>query len=232
MKKIKKLTLKELENVATIIEQQTIVGGSDKGYDNRNPWEPYTGGGSNSMSGFSSYTNFTNDFFGDSASQAFLNTPSSSSSGTSESGQNNSNNTASVVVGNGATTVVFDKSSNTITILGNGEPVGIYPAANNVTSSSQGTWPNGTYSVMDTNEPHTHNSGDTYSGSYGVDGIYRADPFEDGNCQRDGMGIHSGRNDIYTTPTNGCIRTTTPGMDAIQCSIDSNGPLTTIIVQD
>ncbi len=103
MKKIKKLTLSELENVVTIIEQQTIVGGSDKGYDNRNPWEPYTGGGSNSMSGFSSYTNFTNDFFGDSASQAFLNTPSSSSSGTS-------NTSVTEVKINGGTLVSYNNS--------------------------------------------------------------------------------------------------------------------------
>ena len=42
--------------------------------------------------------------------------------------------------------MVFDRGAGTITITdSNGNVVGTYPAANNTTSTSGGSWPNGTY---------------------------------------------------------------------------------------
>jgi hypothetical protein len=133
----------------------------------------------------------------------------------------------------GEVTIVFDRSDNILYIYADGSQMGSFDASNNVASSSQGTWTNGTYSMIDQNSTHTHNSGDTYEGSYGINGIYRANTFVDANgCTRTGMGIHAGRSDDYEHPTMGCIRTTEAAMNEIQCNIDSYGGLTSITVQD
>ncbi|MFA5329272.1 MAG: hypothetical protein WC384_15875 [Prolixibacteraceae bacterium] len=104
-----------------------------------------------------------------------------------------------------------------------------YSAANNVDSSSQGIWTNGTFSMMDQNTPNTH----TYDSSYGLNGIYRANAFVDANgCERTFMGLHAGRSDDFTHPTMGCIRTTESAMSSLQCHIGSYGYFSSITVQD
>ena len=129
---------------------------------------------------------------------------------------------------------VYSRSSGTLSIYeDSGSCLGDYCAGNNVTSSSEGPWPNGTYGMMDQNYPHCHNTGDTYDSSYGTYGIYRAQDFEDidGDC-REGMGLHSGRNDNYDYPTYGCIRTTDAAMSDIQDFINNCGSFTSITITD
>ncbi|TKG93621.1 hypothetical protein EYV94_15340 [Puteibacter caeruleilacunae] len=136
----------------------------------------------------------------------------------------------------GEVTVTFDRSDGMIYIEVNGQVVDSYIAHNNTTSTSEGQWPNGTYSMYDQNSSHYHTGSDldTYNGPYGEHGIYRANYFCDPNGDmREGMGLHAGRaNEEWGSPTNGCIRTTEAAMDAIACYIGSYGSFTTITVQD
>lgn len=135
----------------------------------------------------------------------------------------------------GDVTVVYDRSDSKIYLYANGCLMGTFSAANNVASTSQGIWTNGTYSMLDTNSSHLHvnGCGDIYDGSYGVNGIYRANTFVDANgCTRTGMGIHAGRGDDYNYTTMGCIRTTEAAMNEIQCLIGAYGSFTSITVQD
>jgi len=86
---------------------------------------------------------------------------------------------------------------------------------------------------MDQNSAHTHGSGsgDTYDGTYGTQGIYRAVDFYDAEGDyRTVMGIHAGRSEDVNYPTFGSIRTTEQAMSIIQQDIQNYSPLTSITV--
>lgn len=86
MKKLEKLTLKELVNAAIIIEdQRSIVGGCGDA--------SVSYGWSNTYAGSGAYESFSNMFFGDSASQAFLNTPSTSNANSTTSSSSSGSST-------------------------------------------------------------------------------------------------------------------------------------------
>lgn len=134
----------------------------------------------------------------------------------------------------GGISVTFDRSDGMIYVYDDwGALLGSYEAGNNVTTNSQGIWSNGTYSMYDQLQTHTHSEGDTYEGPYGTHGIYRADPFYDEECEyRTGMGLHAGRSGNVNYVTYGCIRTTEEAMADIDCFIDTYGAFTSITVQD
>ncbi len=135
----------------------------------------------------------------------------------------------------GDITVTFDRSDGMIYIYANGEIIDAYPAHNNTWPSSEGIWPDGTYSMLDQNSTHMHSGSlDTVNGAYGTNGIYRANDFCDpmGDI-RDGMGLHAGRaNEPWGYSTNGCIRTTEDAMSALQCYIETYGSFTSITVRE
>jgi RHS repeat-associated protein len=125
--------------------------------------------------------------------------------------------------------------------------VTFFDAKNDVISSSKGKWEDGEYGILDQdqNSPHTHGDAvdddgvplDSDNGSYGSDGIFRAEPFTDETTEnsRDGMGIHAGResSDWETgRKTNGCIRVKPEGFDEIEQAIEDFGSLTKIIVKN
>jgi hypothetical protein len=89
----------------------------------------------------------------------------------------------------------------------NNTRIGSWDAANNVDTHSKGPWPDGLY-VFDYYVPHP---GDLPSSAYGSHGIFIFDVPE-----REGMGVHSGREGVpdglgrtgFQHCTMGCIRTT------------------------
>jgi hypothetical protein len=132
----------------------------------------------------------------------------------------------------GDVTVTFDRSDSKIYIYADGILIESYSAANNVDSSSQGSWTNETFSMMDQNTPNTHTY-DSYKSSFGLNGIYRANAFVDANgCERTFMGLHAGRSDDFTHPTMGGIKTTESAMSSLQRHIGSYGYFSSITVQD
>lgn len=132
----------------------------------------------------------------------------------------------------GNVTVTFDHSDSKIYIYANGILIDNYSTANNVASSSQRIWTNGTFSMIDQNTPNTHTY-DSYESSYGLNGIYRANAFVDANgCNRTVMGLHADRSDDYNHATYGCIRTTDAAVSCLQCFIGSYGYFTSITVGD
>lgn len=136
-------------------------------------------------------------------------------------------------INGGDVTVTFDRSDGMIYIYVDGIQMDSYSAGNNVASNATGNWTNGTYNMMDTTGTYNHTSGDTFSGSYGINGIYRADPFYDASgCYRTGMGLHAGRDGNVDYPTMGCIRTTEEAMNSLQDYIDEYGNFTEITVRD
>jgi uncharacterized protein RhaS with RHS repeats len=121
----------------------------------------------------------------------------------------------------GLSDVVFDRDAGTITITNsNGNVVGVYPAANKTTSTSNGPWPNGIYDYSHYMS-HTESESD---GPYGSNGN-----FVFGVPGRTGMGIHSGRSGPQSK-TLGCVRTTDEATDFLR-SLHSTDPLQTITVQ-
>ena len=121
--------------------------------------------------------------------------------------------------------------------------LGIYKAKNDVTLSSNGKWEDGIYDMFDKNTPHMHGNEtdvngvlkDSDNGSYGSGGIYRAENFDETTTDksRTGMGVHAGReNQDFNTgrKTNGCIRCSPEGFDAIGNAISIFGPLRRIII--
>ena len=85
--------------------------------------------------------------------------------------------------------------------------IGSWDAANNVDSHSKGIWPNGVYNFG----YYVAHPGDPPDSAYGSHGIFVFDVTD-----REGMGVHSGREDIpdglgrrgFRHCTMGCIRTT------------------------
>jgi RHS repeat-associated protein len=105
--------------------------------------------------------------------------------------------------GPATTSLAFSRSTGTLTATNqNGTVIGVYPAGNFTVSSSNGPWPNGTYSPSYYNA-HPE-SGST--GAYGSHGIIVF-----GVPGRSGMGLHSGRSGPKS-PTLGCVRTTDDAM--------------------
>lgn len=137
--------------------------------------------------------------------------------------------------------------------------------AHNITVKKSQKWEDGTYKMFDKNSRRTRSTMqniivhksfgrlnkssrffggmsrkirvkmDSYNGTYGDGGIYRAYPFTQTNgTYRAGMAIHAGRGykPFLKRPTEGCIRTTPEAMIAIDNAILDYGPLTTITVED
>ena len=102
----------------------------------------------------------------------------------------------------GLSSAIYDGQSHTLTIIGkDGTVIGVYPANNRTTRSSNGPWPNGTY-------PYSHYNAHPESnakGPFGENGISVFDV-----PGRSGMGIHAGRANRAgpNYPTLGCVRTT------------------------
>lgn len=121
----------------------------------------------------------------------------------------------------GLSDVVFNRGLGTITITdSSGGVVGTYPAANNTTSTSKGSWPNGTYPYSHY-QPHPESGP---SGAYGSNGNFVFDV-----PGRTGMGIHSGRRGPQSK-TLGCVRTTDEATEFLR-NLHQTDPLRTITVQ-
>ncbi len=130
----------------------------------------------------------------------------------------------------GLSDLVYDNNARTLTITdGNGNVVGVYPAANNAQSTSRGPWPEGTYTYA---YPTTH-SDDAPNSRFGSNGNF---VFNLPGCQ--GCGVHSGRANSTDLAgrsgteyaTNGCIRTTEQATQKINNLIQSGDPLRTLTV--
>lgn len=102
----------------------------------------------------------------------------------------------------------FSRAGSKIRLLsGDNALIGVWDAANNVDSRSKGIWPNGMYRF----EYHIDHPGDDPESAYGSNGIFIFDV-----PQREGMGVHSGRENVpdglgrsgFRHCTMGCIRTT------------------------
>lgn len=124
-------------------------------------------------------------------------------------------------------TLQFDRDSNKLTLLaGNGSVVGMWDAANNVDSHSEGIWPDGTCDFDHCNI-HADDAPDSAYGSFGI--IVFDVP------GRTGMGVHSGREDEadglgrvgYQYCTMGCVRTTDAAMEQL-IATNRTDPITTI----
>ena len=126
--------------------------------------------------------------------------------------------------------------------------LGSFEAANNVVSGTR-KWPDGIYPTHPDYQTSRHTHGtkkdkngilrDSPNGSYGAGGIYQAaDFYEDDGTLRSGMGVHAGRKNKGEHPwspgryTEGCIRTTSDCMSAIDQAIEDYGPLQRIIVRN
>ncbi len=123
--------------------------------------------------------------------------------------------------------------------------LGTYQAHNNVGSRSSKKWEDGKYEMLDKTSRHTHEGyfeadgttpQDSKNSRYGEGGNYRAENFKEttSNKTRRGMAVHAGREDkdFEDRITDGCIRTTSQGMGAIDDAIRDYGPLQSIIVQN
>ncbi len=99
--------------------------------------------------------------------------------------------------------------------------VGKFPAGNNTATGpdSNGPWPNGIF-------PYSYYVTHSESGPTGQYGSYGNFVFDVPGCE--GCGVHSGRRGADAL-TNGCIRTTDPGTQAIK-DLNATDPLTHIIV--
>jgi RHS repeat-associated protein len=123
----------------------------------------------------------------------------------------------------GLSTVTYDGNTHTVTYTRNdGTVAGTFPANNNTTRSSNGSWPNGTFNRVGSN-PHPESDA---NGSYGSHGIITFDV-----PGRTGMGLHSGRADsgAQNHPTLGCVRTTDDSMETVR-NLERTDPVTSINV--
>ncbi len=128
----------------------------------------------------------------------------------------------------GLADIAFNNIAKTLTVTdGNGNVLGIYPAANNAQSSSRGPWAEGTYDYA----YHTTHKDDAPNSPYGSNGNF---VFNVPSCQ--GCGVHSGRSDSTDRAgrsgteyaTNGCIRTTDEATQRIMQLIENGDPLRTL----
>ena len=129
-------------------------------------------------------------------------------------------------------TLQFRREANELTLLsGDGTKTsGPWDAANNVDSHSKGPWPDGQY---DFDHYGTHPD-DAPDSSYGSHGIFTFDVPD-----REGMGVHSGREEVpdglgrcgFLHCTMGCVRTTDDAMAQLVTThrID---PITAITIAD
>jgi len=122
----------------------------------------------------------------------------------------------------GLTSIFFDAPNQTVTYYdGAGNQVASYPAGNNVTSSSNGPFPEGTWSYSYYNE-HPE-SGPT--GPYGSNGIWVFNV-----PGRSGMGFHSGRSGPQSK-TLGCVRSTDDATGFLKnFTNQSRDPVTSITI--
>ena len=120
----------------------------------------------------------------------------------------------------GLSSLCFDRGSGIMSVYDKGGTlIDSYPAANNVTSTSKGPWPDGTYSYSHYNR-HPK-SGAT--GPYGSHGIHVFDV-----PRRSGMGVHSGRRGP-NSKTLGCVRTDDESMENLN-KLHKEDPLKSIQV--
>jgi RHS repeat-associated protein len=129
----------------------------------------------------------------------------------------------------GLSVLVFCTDLGTLTMFDDaGNEIGTFPAANNAQSSSKGPWPPGIYPYL----THTTHANDAPNSEFGTNGNFQFKV-----PGRPGMGIHSGRRDVRDKrnkkgpehATNGCIRTTDEGTEAIN-EINEADPLRRLIV--
>jgi len=125
----------------------------------------------------------------------------------------------------GLSSLSFDRGAGTITLYsGGGHPIAQSSAYNNVTSTSNGIWPNGTYNFA---YFKAHANIANVNGPYGSNGIFIFKV-----PGRTEMGVHSGRK-IKGGPkakTLGCTRTTDEFTDVLGNTHFGGDPLTTITI--
>jgi hypothetical protein len=128
-------------------------------------------------------------------------------------------------------TLEFHRSLNEIALLsGDGSIVGTFKAANNVDSHSRGPWPDGQYDF----DHHGTHPDDAPDSPYGSDAIFIFDVPD-----REGMGVHSGRESVpdglgrrgFLHCTMGCVRTTDDAMAQL-VTTHSTDPITAITIAD
>lgn len=129
----------------------------------------------------------------------------------------------------GLTTITYNATAGTVTVMSAGGAEGTYPAANNAASTSNGPFSLGTfpYSYY---SPHTGSDANSAFGSYGN--------FIFDVPGRTGMGVHSGRANSCDRAgrcgveyaTEGCIRTTDEATEAIRRLHQGGDPVTSITV--
>ena len=130
----------------------------------------------------------------------------------------------------GNSDLVYNNANQTLTVLdGQGNMVGVYPAANNSASKTQPYIPTGFYNYA-WHPPHR--SGDAPDSDEGSNGIFI---FNVPGCN--GCGVHSGRVDHlgpygpgYEYPTDGCIRTTDDATETIKSLVQSGDRLKHLLV--
>ena len=130
----------------------------------------------------------------------------------------------------GLSSLIYNPSTGVLTVVnGNGVVAGVFPAANNAQSTSNGPWPPGAYSYNH-NQPHSDDGPDSAYGSYGN--------FQFNVPGRTYMGVHSGRVNTpdkagrkgYQHATDGCIRTTDAATELISQLVNNGDPLTGLLV--
>ena len=128
-------------------------------------------------------------------------------------------------------TLEFHRDLNQIALLsGDGNTVGTFDAANNVDSHSKGPWPDGQYHF----DHHAAHPGDPPESPFGSHGIFIFDVPD-----REGMGVHSGREGVpdgrgragVLHCTMGCVRTTDDAMAQL-VRTHSIDPITAITIAD
>ena len=121
----------------------------------------------------------------------------------------------------GLSSITYDFNTSSLSLYDSGGSlIGQFPAGNNTTADSNGSWPPGTYPYS-YYVPHPE-SGPT--GPYGSHGNFVFDV-----PGRPGMGVHSGRQNPQH-PTQGCIRTTDEATQTIK-NLNTTDPLTSITVR-